>query len=511
MKRRFLIALLFIVSFSIFISGCGKECPLDCAPQDDCHTIKCDDTTDYSCKQVTIPKCTCGDNVCDEKIENKCTCPKDCGTCTQPQSTYLSASCDKKARLNDECNFAINKTQIKIKSYSKDIIQDGFTLKDDYDFRSIVDKRTDKLSWEITLTSKDENIIPGSIEITSIEVRGPGSLLYGRTIYKDNEKVFNKLNDRIRLDVALNKFNMDKPDDTITPSITIYYKASKRMISEYDANSNPIYTLNEVIGNWPESFDDPLVVVDSYYGLDKEPTKECPETCSDNNDCTLDTCGSDTNFECVNTPIPDCSCGDNYCDITKENRCNCIKDCSACPKDLISIYVTSKCDKFAKYGSECSVIINPVKVKIKPFSEDVAFDGFTLKVEESSKTPFDVNLDKITYDLTLITNEDSFVPPITLKTVELKSGILLLGRVSYTPPKTLNNKGDKIRIEVPINQYRLKNIEERFLPTVILYYTYSKNIQEGETYRTEFYSSPTYDLRVNEELIAINTQLSQAR
>ena len=53
--------------------------------------------------------------------------------------------------------------------------------------------------------------------------------------------------------------------------------------------------------------------------------EECPASCDDGNECTEDSCGENTGFECVNKVIKPC-CGNSNCE-KGETEVNCEDDC----------------------------------------------------------------------------------------------------------------------------------------------------------------------------------------
>ena len=67
-----------------------------------------------------------------------------------------------------------------------------------------------------------------------------------------------------------------------------------------------------------------------------EQSPACPDSCDDNNPCTLDKCSEDTDFICVNEPIAPC-CGNDECE-KGETASTCADDCKACPADARKCY-----------------------------------------------------------------------------------------------------------------------------------------------------------------------------
>ncbi|MBI2576789.1 hypothetical protein HYV84_06240 [Candidatus Woesearchaeota archaeon] len=54
--------------------------------------------------------------------------------------------------------------------------------------------------------------------------------------------------------------------------------------------------------------------------------QQCPPTCDDNNACTKDTCGAETNFACAHETLSPC-CGDGTCQSSEDYR-TCLADCT---------------------------------------------------------------------------------------------------------------------------------------------------------------------------------------
>jgi hypothetical protein len=57
-----------------------------------------------------------------------------------------------------------------------------------------------------------------------------------------------------------------------------------------------------------------------------EDMPSCPASCDDKNNCTEDTCGKETNYECKNKAIPEC-CGNDLCEEGEMEECD---DCPKC-------------------------------------------------------------------------------------------------------------------------------------------------------------------------------------
>ena len=63
---------------------------------------------------------------------------------------------------------------------------------------------------------------------------------------------------------------------------------------------------------------------------------KCPDSCNDNNECTVDSCSAATNFQCVHDKIAFC-CGNNECE-EDETITNCPKDCQLAEEPDLSIF-----------------------------------------------------------------------------------------------------------------------------------------------------------------------------
>jgi hypothetical protein len=108
--------------------------------------------------------------------------------------------------------------------------------------------------------------------------------------------------------------------------------------------------------------------------------------------------------------------------------------------------------------------------------------------------------------------DDNFVGPFTLKSIELKEQRnLLLGRVNFgSGQKLLRKISDKIQVDVPIDKYKLADLQEELNPTATFYYDYvvkEDKYINGSVITLDVTYSETYEESFSEPVIAIDTSV----
>lgn len=195
-----------IIAFLIFIvliSGCKKvECKVnaDCSSKK-CNTVKC---LDKKCQYSPVLNC-CGNAVCEEPEENKCTCDIDCGKCEgkgkltirnrQYDATYLKYLCN----VENKCVLGVDEkdiTEIKLVD-ERDI--GFFVLETQTTFNKPFNVLQDKFKFQIKLKDVREDLIP-PVKITNIQLK-EGEILFGeKTLNKELNSVGDIINTEIPVD-----------------------------------------------------------------------------------------------------------------------------------------------------------------------------------------------------------------------------------------------------------------------------------------------------------------------
>lgn len=101
-QNRNYILLISTLILILFLSSCAR-CPKTCDDGNGCTTDYCSKETGYLCQNVEKEGCHCGNTVCEEELEeNKCTCPRDCGSCKGKVNEYVNYAC-----VDDVCITAL--------------------------------------------------------------------------------------------------------------------------------------------------------------------------------------------------------------------------------------------------------------------------------------------------------------------------------------------------------------------------------------------------------------------
>jgi len=157
-------------------------------------------------------------------------------------------------------------------------------------------------------------------------------------------------------------------------------------------------------------------VSESTKEIPKDITPKCPSSCDDNNVCTIDSCSSETNYQCVHEGNETC-CGDGLCN-NKENSDSCREDCpievnlESLKEEINEIYsrkdrfdknklkfqhrefLKEDFDKYEYYDSTFVLIIKVIDEELKEkmndnfevFLEDYAAEKYVQFLKESFST-----------------------------------------------------------------------------------------------------------------------------
>ena len=201
--------------FILFIAGCKKECEKssDCAEKT-CNTASC---AKGACEYNIKANC-CGngikDKIEDGKQGNKCTCPKDYGSCTGKNGTYMERFCTE----NNDCVFGVPDEKIQNLKVLSDKSTGYFNLeiKSEYDSPFIINKSV----FTATITLKDDNerlVYP--IKFTDFKLLERDLILGEKTANLE----FNRVGDSASIDVPF-EFSMQKPEEQRTVYLRVEYE-----------------------------------------------------------------------------------------------------------------------------------------------------------------------------------------------------------------------------------------------------------------------------------------------
>jgi hypothetical protein len=222
--------------FILIISGCKGECEVssDC-PSQTCKTASC---IGKKCQYETIEDC-CGNGIC-EDTENKCTCARDCGTCSGKgkvkigsrtyDTEYLEYLCE-----NNECVLGVEEDKAKEMSLLDENNFGYFKLETLVTFNKPFDTRKDSFNFRITLKdATDDVVLP--IKIKKIVVR-EGEVLFG-------ERRFNLALDEIGSEVTVKvpvTYELDELEEEKRLSYKIDYEYKKKVKDQRQPNGTYTY------------------------------------------------------------------------------------------------------------------------------------------------------------------------------------------------------------------------------------------------------------------------------
>ncbi|MBI5393378.1 hypothetical protein HZA96_05905 [Candidatus Woesearchaeota archaeon] len=223
-------------------------------------------------------------------------------------------------------------------------------------------------------------------------------------------------------------------------------------------------------------------------GCSSEEKENTKDTCKVDSDCAAKTCQKATCSKekvCKYTPKDNC-CGNNKCDLT-ENSCSCKEDCKpACEgqvqigekskKPVYAKYLEQKCDGEGK-ASTCEVIIDeqfttPQTVTTEKKLSDIKFGITTTYAKVIDPTKANI---KVT--VKIIDDSPNLIFPVTIKSIKLLSGQLLLGQKDVD--EVLTAVGEETTQPIKIS-YKPSICEEEKQVSIKIDYEYNKKISSGE-------------------------------
>lgn len=151
---------------------------MDCSRQN-CFTAQC---VDKKCQYNAVPNC-CGNRICEEARENKCTCPADCGKCQgygkmtigtskrEIDTKFLQYLC-----VNKQCMFTVDKNEVQETNLLNEGNLQYFDIESVITFNNPFDLAKDNFKVKITLKDTDEEVVL-PIKIKKIVFK-QGEILY---------------------------------------------------------------------------------------------------------------------------------------------------------------------------------------------------------------------------------------------------------------------------------------------------------------------------------------------
>ncbi len=355
--------ILLFVLLLVILGGCTKECTknADCKAKVG-FAAKC---SNGKCIEISNPN-ICGNSLCETEIENQCSCPQDCGQCSGIEGK-LQRSCSQKK----ECILALNENILKETSFTDTLDIRIASIDLLYSYFQPFD--TTKHLFKITfkLNKKQDDVSKLTIKKVKIIEQGKETTkLYGEL---DINQFFWSPAVKINAEQPLSPQLFNNTGEEKSAQIEIFY--------EYILKSGSIIT-DSIKKDMPAKI------------LFVKPTTQpaCPNSCDDNNPCTLDTCSSLTNYFCQHEIQSGACCGNNICD-SNENECSCPRDCGLCDR---------KFGNYMAYLCQNNNCVSQLKdfslVKPKTLVLQTLFTEFSIDNKVSFEEPFNIKVSKFTIE-----------------------------------------------------------------------------------------------------------------
>jgi hypothetical protein len=467
MKIKTILVILAISALILFAGCAKKECSAksDCISKGDCFITSC---VKGKCIYTEKQGCTCGNLRCDGG-ENSCTCPADCGACAGNIGTLMQKSC-----VNNECVTSVKAAE---QTTAEDTItkKEGSAVKLELALKTVYDQ---PFNIKKSLFSVDIGINKQYTGVTDIKITR--IRLVQHSVEKDRYGKRTGDSPVVLVDRQYSKILFDENSE--------FVKEFPVFISSMETNSEATKDMTlEITYEYTSAsqqtgtFEKDLEMV---FVNPSQPVS-CPSTCSDNNTCTTDTCGEQTNYFCEHeiTSTGAC-CGDDACNLG-EDKCRCPQDCGACSGD-VGTYMMMGCSS----ENTCAYTIkNPAVVQQTSKLADATFGGKAqMSIKISYYTPFDRKNSRFTVVLepkTLGGVIDFTISKVTV----LDTAGTILGEISVSRQISEGTTGT---VEVPLTYTTLSAEEEK---TVRIRIDYSmKNPTSTPGVYTDIISYYQYDI-----------------
>ncbi len=447
--------LVLLLMLSVIISGCGGECKesSDCSKMD-CHTASCIKKT---CEYNAVSDC-CGNDICENSIgENECTCPKDCGACTEKESdsTYLTYFCNDK----NKCVFGMDESKVNVSSITSGSINSKAGT---YQIESVFNQpfNIDEDTFSVMITMKDagrntKNMVIDKIELTGTNEKKQKITLGSNKIHRPVWKAGDVVNE----DIIINPEQSTKETKITSMVITVYFS--------YDSVSGTRITPSQASFQYKYSR---LEFI--YADPDINPNCLPQSEWDDNNPGTNDICSPSTDYFVMHFPIKN-ACGNYICDEgAGESECNCAEDCGLCLGDAGS-YMEMRCDS----KQNCiSYLKGDTLLTPNTIFDEQKMSYFKINTKISYDVPFNLNYSTFDLEFDLKEIESDHASNVKIAEVRILEGKNMvyeesLNQIFSDSPITVSSKPD----------YSMNDYEKDVFLAVKIWYQYTFTDQQSET------------------------------
>jgi hypothetical protein len=437
-------ALVIVLIGLLFLNACSScKVNRDCTASNDCFASLCQNG-----KCVESPKMNCCGNGVQDAIEgdvpgNKCTCPQDYGPCNGQVGNNMVQTCVK-----DECVTAVDPKKVNVVTVSDTAKYKAIELRVTSTLNQTFNIGRDTFNVRIELTTLPQDL--QNFKITSLELSASRQdqtmILAEREVDRILWATGSSTEEQIPLIFPTNL----QEEELKNLKLVVKFSYDQKVRGTIEAQTG---------------FVEDKYKMQKFVYANPDTPRKCPDSCSDNNEATLDTCSEKTNFFCSHVPIPN-RCGNYRCD-PSEDKCTCETDCGPCQGTsgdyMEYVCAGNKCQSRVKR----SVILSPIS-KL----DDRNIDFGMLSAKYLYDMPFSMKSSQFTISMELKQLKSGF-SHVTITSIRMMEGDVVLAE-NGDLDESLDNQGDSFTVSIPGSFFMNKAEQKSRLVTLKVWYSYSQ-------------------------------------
>jgi len=458
MRPNSIFILLVIV---IFLSGCGGECKKksDCESRT-CYNVAC---VKKECDYSAIQNC-CGNMNCETTAgENECICAKDCGACSEKESSseFMTYFCNEK----DKCVFGIDDSKINKTSIKSGDITSKIGM---FEIDSVFNQpfNIDSDTFRVKISMKSEGKYVSNMVVKKIELSGQNTKR--QNIVLGTAEVYRPIwepGDTVEEIVIIDPEQSDKEALIKSMIITVYI----------DYNYNYGGSVSEDQSSFQYRYS-PL----TFTYVDPDTAPSCPPQSEwdDNNQGTNDICSSSTDYFVKHIVIPN-ACGNYRCeDSAAETECSCPDDCGPC-SGLEGSYMIKQCNA----ERECiGVLKSGVTLSPNTIFEEPNLGYFKINTKITYDTPFNLNnVSSFNFEFQIKEINAEYASDITINDIRLLEQKTMLHEIN------IDKKLDESAYTASFfPQFHMNEYEDELKIVAKIWYQFTQHNPQTEATETKY-------------------------